>query len=111
MIFRSVIYGIGAALVASSAFAQDSQCETRGTNGMVTAVLCPPGLDQAAWQQAGVAACDGRKPCGAWIWESEADIPQDVPDSHDKLKPEQITSAVAIWVNENDQLITMEKAN
>ncbi len=101
-----------AAICAGSVMAQEeASCEARGHNGMVTLVLCEPGLDEVAWKDAGVAACGDRLPCGAWIWEDESAMPAEAPDSHDKLEPEQVQSAVAIWVSEQEQLLTLRKDN
>lgn len=97
------------ACVSGSAFAQVNTCEPRGTNGMVTVVLCQEGLDATTWQMAGEAACGDRKPCGAWIWDDEANLPIDIPDAHDKLPADSIRSALAVWMNEQDQLIVLEK--
>ena len=65
---------------ASPLFADENLCETKGSNGMVALVLCPPGLDQSAWKDAGVAACDTRAPCGAWIWEDASAMPETAPE-------------------------------
>lgn len=85
------------------------QCSSEGSNGMVTAVLCPTGLDEAAWQEAGKAACGDRMPCGAWIWDDTANLPAEIPDSHDKLPGDSVKTALAIWMNERDQLIVIAK--
>ncbi len=104
------------ALGPGAASAQDTDtpelpagCEMRGTNGMVTAVLCPAGLAGEDWKAAGEAACADRRPCGAWIWDDAAAIPATLPDSHDALPVEAITAAVAIWVAEDQSLITLER--
>ena len=94
---------------ASPVFAQDNTCEAKGTNGMVTLVLCPPGLDQEAWKAAGEAACGTRKPCGAWIWDEVSNVPLITPDSHDKLPKNAVRSAKAIWVNEQESLMVLDK--
>lgn len=86
------------------------QCEDKGTNGMVTLLLCPEGLSQEEFAQEGRAACGGRKPCGAWIWVDLAAVPAEAPDSHDKLPQAAVASAVAIWVNETQQLVVLERA-
>ncbi|MGB5559137.1 MAG: hypothetical protein WBN04_14145 [Paracoccaceae bacterium] len=111
-----IVAVLGAGMISGPVGAQDSgadaaaesQCTVGDTNGMVTLVLCPPGLDQEALKTAGEAACGERMPCGAWIWVDEAKMPEVAPDSHDKLTQEQITAAAAIWVNEAKQLITLE---
>lgn len=99
-----------ALLAASPLVAQDSQCTAKGSNGMVTLVLCPEGLDNAALRDAGIAACEGRKPCGAWIWDDAQAMPRTAPDSHEKLTKAEIGSAIAVWVNDADQLILLSEA-
>lgn len=84
-------------------------CEIKGSNGMVTMLQCPEGLDAAAYAEEGRIACEGRAPCGAWIWIDEAAIPEVAPVSHDKLPKESIREAVAIWVNDNSELMMFEK--
>ena len=94
---------------ASPLFADENLCETKGSNGMVALVLCPPGLDQSAWKDAGVAACDTRAPCGAWIWEDASAMPETAPERHDQLMPEEVRAAKAIWVNEKSELMVLEQ--
>ncbi|MEX0339050.1 MAG: hypothetical protein AB3N11_08435 [Arenibacterium sp.] len=108
---RLKFFAFGAVLAAAAtpALAQDTTCEPKGTNGMVTLVLCPPGLDQEAWKAAGEAACGLRRPCGAWIWDERTNVPVVVPDSHDKLPKEAVRTAKAIWVNEQKSLMVIDK--
>ncbi len=106
--FAAALIGLGAAAQAQEAPA-DPRCEVKGENGMVTLLLCPAGLSQTALAGEGRAACDERMPCGAWMWVNEADVPDAAPDSHDKLPQAAVQSAVAIWVNEDQQLIALEE--
>jgi hypothetical protein len=94
---------------AAAADEMPAACEARGHAGMVTLVLCQPGLEVEVWKAAGDAACDGRLPCGAWIWDYAAHLPQTVPERHDDLPEPAILSAVAIWVAEDQSLITLER--
>lgn len=102
----------GMALPVSAVAQESPACTEKGTNGMVTMLLCPEGLDEADLAAEGRAVCGARKPCGAWIWTDAAMIPANAPDSHDKLPKEAVRNAVAIWVNEAEQLIsvTQDKA-
>lgn len=102
---------IGFGFFAATASAQDERkCELRGTNEMVTLLLCPAGLSDEALATEGQIACDGRKPCGAWIWVNEADVPEAVPARHDELTAEAIQSSIAVWVNETDNLVTIRRS-
>ncbi|MEX0281144.1 MAG: hypothetical protein AB3N13_08145 [Arenibacterium sp.] len=110
MRFKIFVIAAGLAAASTPALAQDdTTCETKGANGMVAVVLCPPGLDQDAWKAAGEAACGQRRPCGAWIWDDTKNVPVLVPDSHDKLPQNAVRSAKAIWVSEQQSLMVIEK--
>lgn len=85
-------------------------CEGKGSNGMVSMLLCPEGLDDNALANEGRAICQERKPCGAWVWTDAAFIPLEAPDEHNKLPKESVRNALAIWVNEAEQLVSLTKA-
>ena len=97
-----------AACGMAAAQEQARQCETRGTNGMVTLLLCPEGLDAEGMAREGKLACGERKPCGAWIWTDPAVVPAEAPDSHDKLAPEAIKASHGVWMNELDKMIVLQ---
>jgi hypothetical protein len=115
--FPSGTFMIGAAAAALAlsaplappAKAADTECQLRGRNGPVAVILCPKGQNQEVWQQAGVKACGTNYPCGAWIWESNEEIPTTVPALPTDFTPTQIRNAVAVWVAEKGQLITISK--
>jgi hypothetical protein len=48
-------------------------------------------------------------PCGAWIWDESANVPLIAPDSHDKLSKKAVQTAKAIWVNETQSLMVIDK--
>jgi len=93
------------------AWAAESECLVRDQNELVTVVICPTGLSQLEWHDAGVAACGARKPCAAWIWDDPEKAPEVAPPTPTELSREEITDAVAIWVNETANLITISPAN
>lgn len=102
----------GALAQDQSATAEDAPapvCELKGQNGMVSMLLCPAGLEAAAYAEEGRIACEGRAPCGAWIWTDAAAIPAEAPDSHDKLPKESVRAAAAIWVNDKSELMMFRK--
>jgi hypothetical protein len=84
-------------------------CELKGENGMVSMLLCPEELEAEQYAAEGRIACEGRAPCGAWIWTDVAAVPAEAPDAHDKLPKESVQKAVAIWVNDNQQLMMLKK--
>lgn len=85
-------------------------CEGKGSNGMVSMLLCPEGLDSEALANEGRAICQEREPCGVWVWTDASFVPDEVPDAHDKLPKESVRNALAIWVNEAEQLISLKEA-
>jgi hypothetical protein len=105
--FAKVLAAALALALPSTALAQ--ACEMKGQNGMVTLVLCPAGLSPEAIAEEGKRICGDTMPCGAWVWTDAADVPAEAPDSHEKLTQAQITSAVAVWMNETGQLVVLEK--
>ena len=82
-------------------------CTWSHGGGQLASALCEPGLDPAVWAAAGRAACDGQDLCAAWIYDDPAARPDPMPDSFDKLTQQNVTSALAVWVHEDDMLITI----
>ena len=100
------------ASVTTPAIAEDEYapvCEHKGSNGMVTMMLCPEGLKLEQLAKEGQMVCGDRKPCGVWIWENEADVPDEAPNSHDKLTEKQITSSRGVWMHEHQQFIEISE--
>lgn len=61
----AVALAAGSALPATAEEDYVPVCEIKGSNGMVTMLLCPEGLEAAALADEGRIACDERMPCGA----------------------------------------------
>ena len=98
-----------ATAVAAQDRSEDLQCKVHDRNEMVLVLLCPEGLEAEQLSEEGRAACNGERPCGAWVWTAEDDLPAVTPHSHDLLRPETIARATAIWVDEEQRLILLEK--
>lgn len=109
MHLRTLLFSSILLMTVSPAVAETPSCENKGSNGMVTLLLCPAGLDHDAWRNAGIQACEGREPCGAWIWEDASLVPGEAPERHDLLTPEQVRAAKAVWINDNGHLMVLEK--
>jgi len=86
---------------------QESLCQTGDFRNFTAIVLCPADLNQEQWRDAGADACGDRKPCAAWIWTNEEIMPAEAPETPEDFSQEQIVNAVAIWVNEDQNLITI----
>lgn len=85
-------------------------CTSTHTGGQLAAVLCEPGLDQAIWAAAGHAACTGHALCAAWIYDEASKMPDPMPDRFEGLSQENVTSAVAVWAEEDHLLVTIARA-
>ena len=81
------------------------KCEQRGRGTFVKVVVCPPGLNEAEWREAGKAACPARGPCNAWIWDDPAKAPKHPPTFAKPMTDAQVKSAVAAWRNNTQTLI------
>ena len=98
----------GFAVMAEEPLGQTG-CSLRDTSGPIALALCPPGVGELVWQEAGRRACEGQAICGAWIWEDAAALPEKAPTTHDGLAPEAIAQARAIWVHEDESLIVLTR--
>ena len=110
---KTMILAVAMLWTADHVVAQDATaspvCETRGVNGMVTLLLCPEGLSLEEFADEGRMACGDRLPCGAWIWTDENQVPLVAPSRHDELRANEVRSAKAIWMAEQNSLITLEQ--
>lgn len=104
-----------AAQTAPEATPEDARaaevCEWSHTGGQLATALCEPGLEQEIWAAAGRAACAGHALCAAWIYDDPAALPDPMPDTFDGLTQQDVTSALAVWVQEDDMLITIAPAS
>jgi len=83
-------------------------CKISDINGLTTLVICPSGLEVDDLQKAGVKACGERTPCGmVWIWDDAENAPKRAPKLATDMTQNQIKSAVAVWVHEKQNLITI----
>ena len=104
LIYAGLIY-------SDVAWAAESECLVRDQNELVTVVICPAGLSQLEWHDAGVTACGARKPCAAWIWDDPQKAPEVAPPTPTELSRDEIVSSVAIWDNETGKLIMISPAS
>lgn len=86
-------------------------CTWSHTGGQLAGVLCEPGLEQTVWAAAGGAACAGHQLCAAWVYEDPTALPDPMPDRFEGLTQANVTSAVAVWVEEDDYLIVIAPAD
>ncbi len=109
----SIRVGLVAALALAAApvaLAQDADpvCELRSANGFVRVAICAEALDDEALAAEGRRICGDDRPCGSWFWLSEEDAPEEAPARHDELTPEQVRSAMGIYVADQDSLVRID---
>lgn len=75
------------------------RCSTLGGARAVKFVLCELGSTEADWRAGGLAACEKRNACNAWIWEDERHAARSAP-----MTDAQVNAATAVWVNSTHQL-------
>lgn len=108
----------GAAMLASlgaAAGAQDAApaelpggCAVRDASRIVSVVICPAALDQTGIVAAARAACADRAVCGAWVWTDAEAAPAAAPENHDGLTEAEVTSALGVWVAEQQSFIAID---
>lgn len=107
LVFYLLSGAIFVAASAISAFGQPTGCSVRDRRDFTVIVICPKELSQDSLRNAGLEACGSTKPCAAWIWVDEQKAPAVAPKTPEDFSRVQIVSAVAIWVNEDQKLITI----
>lgn len=78
---------------------QPIKCSAIGDAGFVKFLICEPGSTAADWRAGGIAACEGRNACNAWIWEDEKLAAKSIP-----MTDAQVAAAKAVWINATRQL-------
>lgn len=74
-------------------------CEVKAGGGFVMVVVCPPGLSDQDWREAGERACKGKSACNAWIWNDNVSAPNRSPTFDSPMTDAQADSAIAVWVD------------
>ncbi|MBL3596849.1 hypothetical protein JMM63_14955 [Rhodovulum sulfidophilum] len=86
------------------------QCAVVDSSRIVSVVVCDGPRDEAAFAEAGRAACGARRPCGAWFWPSREAAPETAPANHDGLSQAQVVSSYGVWVAERGLFVRIERA-
>lgn len=102
---------LAAPLPASAQDAVQGACTAVDESRLIVVVLCPDGLGQADWAAAGRFFCGDRQVCGAWVWADPDAVPATAPDNHDGLTQAQITSALGVWVAEQQSFVAIAAEN
>ena len=113
--FQYLIPSTAALWLASPVAAQDGSaesmiaCEEKASSQYISIALCPEDVTGVQLGASGAIICGQRLPCGVWFWTDATDMPEEAPDNHNGLTQDQITSALAVWVQEQGLLITIEE--
>lgn len=111
---RNIIHGcagvllLGFAQTANADEVIDHQCTQSSSTDVISIVICPEDVSMEEMVAAGRSFCDGRLPCGAWVWSDASMAPEEAPENHDGLTQEQVTSSKGVWVAEQEQFISIE---
>ncbi|CAH1387212.1 conserved exported hypothetical protein [Candidatus Nitrotoga sp. M5] len=89
--------------------ATSKQCTVKDRSESLVIMVCPPHFDNTAWKDAGKAACVSALMCNVWIWEDAAKAPNKAPATDSDLPKSHVATAVAIWVNDSESLISLRK--
>ncbi len=101
----AALLGVAAALIAAAPGSRAAaRCAQIGRGEVSAVVICPPGLDRAAWREAGKTACAARGSCHAWIWDDPRRAPKRPITRANPMTDEEFESAVALWVDYVDTL-------
>ena len=87
-------------------------CAMTSQSKIIRIVICEDvSISQISLADVGKEACAEALPCGAWIWHDRQAAPTIAPENHDGLSQAQVTSARAIWVAEQENLVEISKVN
>ena len=89
--------------------AMPEACTITSSSQFIRLVHCSQDLSNETYADAGKAACAKQMPCGTWIWRNREDMPEEAPSNHDGLTQAQVTSAVGVWVAEDQSLVLISK--
>ncbi len=90
-----------------------ADCKLQDSNGSTSEMICKNAREMIelkdegmkALRAAGTSACVDREPCIVWIWDDPANAPVKSPPLSDGLTKAQVQSAVAVWVNDANEML------
>ena len=87
----------------------EEQCYTKDKSETIVLLVCSNDSHEAQWKNAGKAACESKNRCNAWIWGNPADVPDEAPLQDVMLPKNKTAKALAVWVNDSQSLIKINK--
>lgn len=85
-------------------------CSEHAASGVIHIAICGEDADDAVLVAEGQRFCGTKLPCGVWFWIDVADAPSVAPENHDGLTQSQVTSAIGVYVAEQEMLIRIAPA-
>lgn len=70
---------------------------------------CKANLDGKALIEAAKAVCEPGKACNVWIWDDLTKMPSAAPKTDAELPKTATGVAVAVWINDSANLMTLKK--
>lgn len=89
-----------AAVTATVAGAQSSECREVSQHGFVRFLVCDPHARSADWRRAGMQACKGRRICNVWMWDRAERAGTSLP-----MTDAEVNSASAVWIHAQSELM------
>lgn len=105
----AIVAALAAVFLHGTAAAQGPACAVKARGTDIVVVVCASGTPAIRMRDAGVAACKSLKPCNAWIWEDEAKAPARAPKQESDLTKAEVQAARAVWMNDSESLVTLDK--
>jgi hypothetical protein len=93
----------------AGAAASNTDCVVKSRSEGVVLMHCKANLGDKVWVEAAKAACTPGKLCNVWIWEDLGKIPATAPKTDAELPKSATGSAVAVWINDAGNLMTLKK--
>jgi hypothetical protein len=102
---------LAAALAPPPLAAQDAAhlCEEQAASAVIHIAICSEAAGDEVLAEEGRRICGEDLPCGTWFWLSAGDAPSDAPENHDGLTPDQVRSAMGVYVADDDMLVRITR--
>ncbi len=89
--------------------AAPNDCTVKSRSSAVVLMHCKANVAETVWVEAAKAACEPGKACNVWIWDDASKMPQVAPKTDAELPKSATGAAVAVWINDTANLMTLKK--
>ena len=97
------------ALAQSVGAAAPADCTVKARSEKVVLMHCKANLDGKALAEVAKAVCEPGKACNVWIWDDLTKMPTVAPNTDAELPKTATGAAVAVWINDSANLMTLKK--